>query len=700
MAIERMGGSMTRHLPTLLITTALAASIGTALAQPGNGNGAAGQKMFGKGHPFTVEDLPPGRTREKLQSLSGPAQARALEWLHRFEFPAQDVDALIISDEGDVLYADPVPPELPAETGPEAEGAAPEPNASASDDAFWLHSRPGAPNVVYLDFDGHSFSNTAWSSGTIDARPFDLDGSPSTFSAGERAAIAEIWHRMAEDLAPFDIDVTTEEPASFGPDTGRVLITSKTDAHGATMPYGTAGGVAYVGVWGYSNYASYYSPALVYYDNLAKATTYIAEACSHEFGHNLGLSHDGTSSVTYYAGHGSGYTSWAPIMGNSYYNNVTQWSNGEYADANNAQDDLAIISGKLDLVTDDHGDTRSAATPLVKDSSGAVVVTNPELDPHNSYPHNKGAIETVGDQDVFSFNVAAGLVDLTIDPAWDAFYRTSKRGANLDIQASLLDANGAILASSDPTSDTSASVSASVAAGTYYLEVKGVGNGNYSDYASAGQYFISGTLPAGTTPNAPPSANFSSACDNLSCDFFDSSSDSDGTIEGWAWGFGDSASSSVQSPSHTYAAAGTYSVSLTVTDDDGANATSTQSVTVIDAPPPDIEKPQVWFTTPSDGAEVSRSVTLTAQAIDNVGVVQVAIYTDGELRCSGTTGASCSWNLRKETAGPHPVTAEATDAAGNRETTSITLNVTSGGGKGGGGGNGGGGNGGGKGGKK
>jgi serralysin len=44
---------------------------------------------------------------------------------------------------------------------------------------------------------------------------------------------------------------------------------------------------------------------------------YTAEAISHEVGHTLGLSHDGriTPSEGYYAGHGSGDTGWAPIMG-------------------------------------------------------------------------------------------------------------------------------------------------------------------------------------------------------------------------------------------------------------------------------------------------------------------------------------------------------------------------------------------------
>ncbi|WP_305803521.1 hypothetical protein, partial [Thiolapillus sp.] len=59
------------------------------------------------------------------------------------------------------------------------------------------------------------------------------------------------------------------------------------------------------------------------------------------------MSHDGTSSAGYYSGHGDGFVSWAPIMGVGYYKNVTQWSKGEYPDASQVQDDLAIIDGKL-----------------------------------------------------------------------------------------------------------------------------------------------------------------------------------------------------------------------------------------------------------------------------------------------------------------------------------------------------------------
>jgi len=469
-------------------------------------------RVFGHGQPRHVADLPAGKLRNRLRSLPPQASARALRWLQDFSFPETDLENIEIDNSGGVFYGDTL---LPDAARFEAANSvdAPTPDAVPSEtlaDAFLLHSRPGSANVVYIDFDGATITGTAWNSSNAQfmALPFNVEGDGATFSDMERARIVDIWHRVAEDFAPYDIDVTTERPDVFTSTTGTILVTHSIDANGQAIACTSCGGVAYVNVFGRSNYHTYYSPALVFFDKLGGGVeTFVAEASSHEFGHNLGLSHDGTSTgISYYEGQGSGLVSWAPIMGNSYYNNVTEWSKGEYPNANQTQDDLAIIDGKLGYVPDDHGNTPATATYLAVDANGTVVASNPELDPYDTLPENKGVIGSADDIDVFSFVAGAGNINLTINPSWDAFYRTSRRGANLDIEAELVNQAGATVAYDEPVDDTNAVISASVSAGTYYLLISGAGNAltPYSDYDSLGHYYINGSIPAGVADNTAP----------------------------------------------------------------------------------------------------------------------------------------------------------------------------------------------------
>ncbi len=340
---------------------------------------------------------------------------------------------------------------------------------------------------IFLNFDGHVTSNTICNSNfnagqDIVTPAFDLGGNPAAFSDAERLRIQWIWERVSEDFIPFDVNVTTEDPGaaaltksgSSDSEWGiRIVVGgSSSDWWGSV-----AGGVAYVGSFNWTSD----TPGFVFTAQLGNGNEkYTAEAISHEVGHTLGLSHDGRTSPVeeYYAGHGTGETGWAPILGNSYYKNVTQWSKGEYTNASQAQDDLTILSTQngFSYRNDDHGNSNAMASLL--EISGSTI-------------RDWGIIERTTDVDYFSFSTGAGTIQIDVKPL--------DRGPNLDVFLELYDAANVLLASSNPADLLAASITATVTAQQYYLRVSGTGKGNaasdgYSRYASLGQYFISGTV--------------------------------------------------------------------------------------------------------------------------------------------------------------------------------------------------------------
>ena len=464
-------------------------------------------RQFPPGSLARIEDLPAGRLRTRVESLPAAARQRALERLRSFHFTELDLESLEADDDGEMFYVDRfgfAPAAEPAEPVV-AEAALPVAPFPAS---LVFHSKPGAPNLLYLNFSGENVSGTRWNTSLnrtfIPAVAFSTDSDFTTFSDSEQAVIKRVWQRVAEDYAPFDIDVTTERPSAFGSRTAHALITRSTDANSAANPSSSAGGVGYVNVFGSSSYGSY-RPAWIYFNNLANSDVFIAAAASHEIGHNLGLSHDGlTDGTEYYNGHGSGNTSWGPIMGSASSRNVTQWSKGEYFHANNTQDDLAIISGKIPYRADDHGDTAGTATPLVITGTN-IVSTTPEEDPRNSNPANKGMLERNTDVDVFSFTTGSGRINLLVKP-W--LSPAGARGGNLDVLLELRQSNGILIATNNAPDQTTAQIQTTLAAGSYRLHIRNTGVGNptssvpsgYTPYGTIGQYFISGFITATSGP--------------------------------------------------------------------------------------------------------------------------------------------------------------------------------------------------------
>ena len=400
---------------------------------------------------------------------------------------------LLFDPSGNSIYFDPAPPAI---HGPEPA------TANLVDDSFAaspatippLHSNPSATKKIFLDFDGETVTGTSWNSAynsnqPIHAPAFDMDGDIFSFTTAEISRIYETWQRVSEDFAPWDVDVTTEDPGSAAFAAGgqaiRLLVSTNTDDTrlGGTgnQWFGASGGVAYVDSWAWTSD----TPVWVFENYHFDVAKNIAEATTHELGHSLGLSHDGKINCCgYYEGHGAGSTSWAPIMGSGYTRSVTQWSSGQYGGADNLQDDLQIINGYLGYRPDDHSNsnTNVAAATLLP-SSGTF--------------SRDGVIETNTDVDVFRFDLSGStnVLDLSVAPVGV--------GPNLDVEAKLFDDSGNVVASNNPANSLDASLNIQLAAGTYLLTVDGVGKGDpqttgYSNYGSLGQYTVSGTVSGNT----------------------------------------------------------------------------------------------------------------------------------------------------------------------------------------------------------
>lgn len=368
---------------------------------------------------------------------------------------------------------------------PPAATAATSPGPYPADQTFRLHSRPGAHRVLYLDVDGHELpAGNYWLGGVYTAAPFDTDGSPATWSQEELDTIQSIYLRVAEDYAPFDIDVTTQDPgataiarSSVGDDLygGRVVIT---DSPHGDICAGFCAGVSYVGtldVVGVDH--DRLQPSWVFSDGSANAQ-YLANNASHEFGHQMGLSHDGNPSAPlpeYDIGHGM----WAPIMGWGFTQPVSQWSRGEYPGATNEEDDFGVAAA--------HG------VALVRDDAGALPSATDDLVPGRS---QLIGVAPGGDVDTWRYVApCSGTFTFTANPA--------AVSPNLSLELRLSDRNAVLAADAtqpvrvDPEVATGmgAAVTGVLARGSAStLTVLPLANGTpatgWSNYANVGRYSI------------------------------------------------------------------------------------------------------------------------------------------------------------------------------------------------------------------
>lgn len=328
-------------------------------------------------------------------------------------------------------------------------------------------SLPGAPDTIFLDFDGHSATD-AW--GTYSVPAYDFSGNGAEFTPAERLAMRNVWRVVAEDYAFLNLNVTTSYAGSFADGVGFRQVIGNSDG----APFGAAGSLGKAIVASYATGGASNNVAHTFTVNfptygggisgqiMAKPLE-IGNTSSHEVGHAFRLRHyePGTSGTA-----GPLAIMYTPDTGLS----RETWRTGTN-ELGQPQDDVAVISNPNNLVAlraDDHGGTTATATVLT---------------PIGSIYSASGNIHQINDLDFFRF-IASGSTTITIDV--DEYVN------NLDTELRLYNASGALLATVDPGTSFDSTLTMTLSEGTYYIDVR-----SDAEPGELGQYTvrITTTLP-------------------------------------------------------------------------------------------------------------------------------------------------------------------------------------------------------------
>ncbi|HEV3136270.1 MAG TPA: PEP-CTERM sorting domain-containing protein [Pirellulales bacterium] len=396
-------------------------------------------------------------------------------------------------------------------------------------------SLPGAPYTVYLDFGGFTFNgvwgNEGLSPGTTPA--YHTNGNANSFSASELANIQNVWSRVAEKYSPFDVNVTTVDPAvaagQAANDTQRqnyyddqpAMMHTVIGGDGAWDGSRGGGHTAGVGITASAQPGTTgYHTDWVYSAITSTSSTnlhFIGDAAAHENGHGLGLSHqsdyNGNTLVNEYSpGVNSGPVPQAPIMGYSYTAQRSLWKIGT-ADTNNGlgppsapvvQNDPSVILSNPNMgnfINDGVGHTLASATPLplTRGSINSSLAKGIIVPASSTNPTTSGEANYVAD--FWSFTASGGSVSITSHAGRSTITPgVADPGATLDSTLRIFNATGGVVATS-ATSSLDETLSLILSPGNYYAEVASAGDPNNTGFYDMGSYFLTGSLVAVPEPS-------------------------------------------------------------------------------------------------------------------------------------------------------------------------------------------------------
>ena len=202
--------------------------------------------------------------------------------------------------------------------------------------------------------------------------------------------------------------------------------------------------------------------------------------------------------------------------------------------------------------------------------------------------------------------------------------------------------------------------------GTHTFQVRATDTAGNLDATPASQSWTV-VAPPDTSITAGPSGSVSSTSASFS---FTSTR----TGSTFACSLDGSAFSACTSPAaYSGLAAGSHTFQVAATFSGATDATPASRTWTID----NVAPTAVTITTPAAGSSVTAQTTISATASDNVGVVSISFYADGQLINSDNSSPfSITWNTNKVSKTTHTLYVRAFDAAGiMTQSTTITVTV-------------------------